>query len=316
MQRQTNGPGALSCEGRYRIVGQLGVGGMGIVYLASDLRLDREVAVKVVRKDRADGPGAFRQLEREAAAMVRANGPHVCSVYDLTEWDGRPCLVIERLVGDTLEARIASGRVETMELLDIAEQLAEALEAVHRVGLIHQDIKPSNVFVTTTGLIKLLDFGLAEACGVAPNDTAFGHRSARHSVLGTANYIAPERILRRPVDHRSDLFSLGAVIYEMTTGRQPFAGASSAEALFNVLDSTPPPIRTVTSGRPVAIGRLVRKLLEKSPERRYRSAAGVRRDLADMRTGESMPRPRKNAQRRFTIGGINDAAKNRDHARL
>ena len=204
MQGHTNRPRALGTAGRYRIVGQLGAGGMGIVYQAIDMRLHRRVALKIVRKDRAEGPGAMRQLEREAAAMVRANDPRVCSVYDLTEWDGFPCLVMERLAGQTLQARMAAGRIETDELLDIAQQIAQALEAVHRVGLIHQDIKPANVFVTNTGLVKLLDFGLAEASDVSPSDRLSVHRTARHSVLGTTNYIAPERILRRPVDHRSD----------------------------------------------------------------------------------------------------------------
>ena len=315
MHRHADGTRTASGDGRYRIVGLLGAGGMGIVYLAYDLRLQRDVALKVARKTAADGPGAFRQLEREAAAMVRATGPQVCSVYDLTEWDGRPCLVMERLVGCTLEARIASGAMATPDLFAIAEQIARGLEAVHRADLIHQDIKPSNVFVTTTGQVKLLDFGLAEPRNAAPGDRASGLRAARESVRGTASYMAPERILRHPVDQRSDLFSLGAIIYEMATGRQPFAGASSAETLFNVLDSTPPAIRTGTSGRPAAIGQLVRRLLAKSPERRYVSASAVRRDLVTMRTDQSTPVRRKGVQRQFTTRGVHDASKNHVHTR-
>ena len=310
MYRHTDGTRTAGGDGRYRIVEPLGAGGMGIVYLAFDLRLQRDVALKVARKTAADGPGVFRQLEREAAAMVRATGPQVCSVYDLTEFDGRPCLVMERLVGCTLEALIAGGAMATLELLAIAEQLARGLDAVHRAGLIHLDIKPSNVFVTTTGQVKLLDFGLAEPRIAAAGDRASGLRAARESVRGTASYMAPERILRQPVDQRSDLFSLGAIVYEMATGRQPFAGASSAEALFNVLDSTPPAIRTGHIGPAGRDRPAVRRLLAKSPERRYVSAAAVRKDLVAMRTDQSTPVRRKGIQRQFSTRGIHDASKN------
>src|SRR5262245_46671786 len=215
MLSQSTRPYPLLLVGRYKIVGLLGAGGMGTVYDAVDTRLGRAVAIKVPRMDRVECPSGLQQLRREVASMIRASGPRVCQVHDLFQWSGRPCVVLERLVGSTLQARMAAGRLPNDELLDVAEQLADALEDIHRAGLIHQDIKPANVFVTAAGVVKLLDFGLAEVSDPARARTEAGMRQGRPSVLGTTSYIAPERILRRPVDLRSDLFSLGAVLYEM-----------------------------------------------------------------------------------------------------
>jgi serine/threonine protein kinase len=312
MHQPTSGPQAGSCQKRYRILGRLGVGGMGVVYEAQDQRLHRTVALKVGRHGPADGADAWRQFEREASAMARAQSPHVCAVYDLADVNGRPCLVMERLEGRTLRTRMDAGPLETLDVLDIAHQIAEALEAVHQAGLIHQDIKPSNLFVTAAGAVKLLDFGLAESRDQA--DDTPRRPIARPSVFGTTNYIAPERILRRPADHRSDLFSLGAVLYEMSTGRQPFAGASPAEALFNVLDKTPAPVRSQASGRVLPVDPLVRKLLAKNPEQRYRSAADVRRALAAIRAGALMPGPQMKRSRPSTMRGVHHAVHNDNRA--
>ena len=286
---------------------------MGIVYDAFDERLQRPVALKVGRHGAADSRDAFRQLEREAAAMARVSSPRVCAVYDLADYGGRPFLVMERLRGWTLRARMADGPIAALEVVDIAHQIAQALEAVHQAGLVHQDIKPSNVFVTDDGTIKLLDFGLAESCAAAPADPAPGRLPIRTSVVGTTNYIAPERILRRPVDYRSDLFSLGAVIYEMATGKQPFAGASSAEALFNVLDKTPAPIRAQATGG-LPLDPLVRKLLAKKPQQRCASAAEVREELAALRAGARIQTPHTKVQRRSIMRGMHHVVDNHDRA--
>jgi serine/threonine protein kinase len=278
-------PKASTPRGRYRITAPLGLGGMGVVFEAVDTVRHRTVALKFARAFRDDHAEGLRQLAHEAHAQALANNVRVCSIYDVTTHDGQPCLVMERLVGRTLEARLEDGRIDNDELISMALQLTEALAAVHRAGLVHQDIKPANLFVTRFGSIKLLDFGLARRAGSAPGDSGSKKRSARPAVLGTTNYIAPERILRRPADPRSDLFSLGAVIYEMATGRPPFAGASPAATIFNVLDSQPPSIRAAAPGRPIALDRLVRKLLAKPADRRYQSAAAVRKALLRIRAG-------------------------------
>jgi serine/threonine protein kinase len=267
---------------RYWIVQRLGSGGMGVVYEAIDVRSYRRVALKVLRQGRTDPASAYRALAREAVAMTLVGGSGVCRVYDLTECYGQPCLVMERLVGSTLQARLAAGTLGIPTAIDAATQIAAALEAIHRAGLIHQDIKPANVFITESGRIKILDFGLAATADEPAGDHA-ACRQVHPDVLGTASYIAPERILRAPVDQRSDLFSLGTVIYEMAFGRSPFAAASAAEALFNVLESDPPPV-TLRSTAAIAVDRLARILLDKNPARRYQSASEVRRALTRMQT--------------------------------
>jgi serine/threonine-protein kinase len=263
---------------RYRIRRCLGAGGMGIVYEAVDLRLKRLVAIKMARHTmrKAD---ALQQLDHEAAAMARVAGPHGCAVYDVTDWDGRPCLIMEHLQGSTLQARIAAGPLTAAEGLAIARQLAAALSAVHHAGLVHCDVKPSNVFIAGRGVVKLIDFGLAEAWPAKADKTP-ARGSGATSILGTSNYIAPERILRQGVDCRTDLFSLGAVIYEMTAGRPPFTGDSPAEVLFNVLQATPARLDDRRSGRAAAVAPVVRKLLAKSPANRFPSAAAVEQALA------------------------------------
>jgi serine/threonine protein kinase len=309
-------PTTSKTAGRYRITGQLGLGGMGVVLEALDTWQQRRVALKFARGP-FDGQSTGRkQLTREARAQALPNDIRVCAVYDVTTYDGLPCLVMERLVGGTLQARIETGNIGNDELLNTAIQLAGVLAAVHRVGLVHQDIKPANVFLTRTGLIKLLDFGLATSAGTLPGDAASRKRAAKSAVLGTANYIAPERILRRPADPRSDLFSLGVVIYEMATGRPPFAGASPAEIIFNVLDKNPPSIHGAAPGRPVALARLVRKLLEKHPGERYQSATAVRRALLKIRAAQPTSLEHRDVSHSLFMGGIHNGPNNDRRARL
>ena len=262
---------------RYWIVQRLGSGGLGVVYEAIDARPSGRVALKVLRQGRSDPASARNALEREAAAMTRAAGPGVCRAYGVSECCGQPCLVMERLVGCTLQARLAARRMHMRSAIAMAAQIAAALQTIHRAGVIHSDIKPANVFITERGRIKILDFGLATTTD-APAAGSGAGRAAAHDVLGTASYIAPERILGATVDERSDLFSLGAVLYEMAFGRSPFAAATPAEVIFNVLENDPPSA-PMQSGGAVAFERLVRILLDKNPARRCRSAAEVRRAL-------------------------------------
>jgi serine/threonine-protein kinase len=190
---------------------------------------------------------------------------------------------MERLIGCTLQARLAVAPMGIETAIDVGVQIAAALETIHRAGLVHSDLKPANVFITDTGRIKILDFGLAMPLDADEAGRHAGRRTDRE-VLGTASYISPERILRAPIDHRSDLFSFGAVLYEVAFGRSPFAGASPADTLFRVLESDPPPTAAARRTPAAAIDALARLLLDKNPARRCRSAADVRRALMHIQT--------------------------------
>ena len=269
-----SGQAAAADGKRYTIVGRLGSGGMGTVFEATDSRLRRPVALKFARRnDRS----AERQLAWEAAVMTLPQHDRVCSVYDLSKYRGRICLVLERLIGDTLAARLAKGTVPTRRVVSIGIQIADALTAIHAVGLVHQDIKPANIFLTLTGDVKVLDFGLAAVVG----DPSNGRRSKRTSrcVRCSANYVAPERLLGQRADFRSDLYSLGVVLYEMTTGRAPFAAESVDAILDRVLTSEVPPMRGLVPGVPASLERLVAGLLSPQAQDRPQSAADVGRAL-------------------------------------
>ena len=283
MQGQQMRSREAGSTGQYRIVGLLGAGGMGTVVEAIDMSRGRPVALKFARTRKGDTTSAAQQLSHEAQAMTRAKSPHVCEVFGVTTCEGQPCLAMESLIGRVLQCRLVRGPIAIRAVVDLGLQVASALEQVHGAGLVHQDIKPANIFITSSGLIKLLDFGAAARFDAPPD--ARVKRPSGADVLGTTNYIAPERILRQPPDPRSDLFSLGAVMYEMVTGRQPFAGISPAEVLFNVLDVDPPSLRAFAPDCPAALDRIVRRLLAKRPERRFQSAAQLRRALLRLRDG-------------------------------
>jgi serine/threonine protein kinase len=270
---------------QFWVVGRLGSGGLGVVYDAIDLRARRRVALKVLRHGRTDPASARHALEHEAAAMTLARGPRVCRTYGLAECGGQPCLVMERLIGCTLQARLSVAPMSIETAIDTGVQIAAALETIHRAGLVHADLKPANMFITDTGRIKILDFGLAVHLDAGEAGRHARRRADQH-VLGTASYISPERILRAPIDHRSDLFSFGAVLYEMAFGRSPFAGASPADTLFKVLESDPPPTAAAGGTPAAAVDALARLLLEKNPARRCQSAADVRRALTHIRTAQ------------------------------
>ncbi len=266
----------------YRVVGKLGVGGMGVVYDAEDQSLPRRVALKFLSEDLAGDEDATRRLRREAQIIALLNHPHICTVYEIAEHEGRAFIAMERLDGRNLKAHMARKKLETPEILDIALQIAQALEAAHAKGIVHRDIKPGNIFIDAGGRVKVLDFGLARRLPEAGEHSALAPiegSTIPGRPIGTASYMAPERILQMPLDPRCDLFSLGVVIYEMATGRLPFAGASPAETVTNILEREPIPASQLSPDRPGQLDRIVSKLVSKRADDRYQSATDLQSDL-------------------------------------
>jgi serine/threonine protein kinase len=262
----------------YRITGKLGVGGMGVVYEAEDTRLSRAVALKFLPDELADDPDMARRFQREAETVALLNHPHICTIYDVGEHEGRRFIAMERCEGVNLKTYMARKTLETAEIVDIALQITHALGAAHAKGVVHRDIKPGNIVVSDMGQVKVLDFGLARRFRMADTGAlGIDGSTMPGRPLGTANYMAPERILQMPLDPRSDLFSVGVVIYEMATGRLPFAGASPADTVSNVLDKDPIPMRTLAPDRPAGLEAIAQRLLAKGADERYQSAA----ELAD-----------------------------------
>ena len=264
----------------YRVTGKLGVGGMGVVYEAEDTRLSRAVALKFLPEELAGDPDAIRRFEREAQTVAILNHPHICTIYDVGDHQGRRFIAMERVDGVNLKTYMARNTLDTPAVVDIALQVTDALAAAHAKGVVHRDIKPGNIIVAPSGQVKVLDFGLARRFKLsetgplgADGSTIIGRP------LGTANYMAPERILQMPVDPRSDLFSLGVVIYEMATGRLPFAGASPSETVANILDKDPEPLTRLSPKHPKSLEHIVRRLLARRAGDRFASAADLTQAL-------------------------------------
>jgi hypothetical protein len=252
---------------------------MGEVYRARDPRLDRYVAVKVLTSSQGATPEELERFQREARASARVSHPHICAVYDVGREGGVPFLVMELLEGETLSERLSRGPVPIDAGLPIAIQIAEALEELHRRHVVHRDLKPSNVMLTAGG-VKLLDFGLAklrdgEYEDIRHKATKSLHLTDERTVLGTLPYMAPEQIEGRPVDPRTDIFALGVVVYEMTTGRAPFEGASRASLAAAILTHEPPPISSQIPKAPASLDRLVKQCLAKDPDQRWQSTHDV-----------------------------------------
>jgi serine/threonine protein kinase/Tol biopolymer transport system component len=274
--------------GPYEIVGPLGAGGMGEVYRARDTRLDRDVAIKVLPEHAAQSPDARQRFEREARAISSLNDPHICTLYDVGHQNGTDFLVMELIEGETLAKRLEAGPIGIPDLLRIAIDVAGALEKAHRHGVLHRDLKPQNVMLTKAGA-KLMDFGLAKSAGAAvpgssvPQSLSPPTRTtpltAQGTLVGTFQYMSPEQVEGNDADVRSDIFAVGAVLYEMATGRRAFEGKTTASVIAAVLERDPPPISSVQPLSPPALERTVRTCLAKDPDARFQSAHDVRLQL-------------------------------------
>lgn len=272
--------------GRYEIQSPLGAGGMGEVYRARDTQLDRTVAVKILPPHLSADPGARQRMDREARAISSLNHPSICTLHDVGHHDGIDFLVMECLEGETLAARLMRGPLPLDQALRYGIAICEGLENAHRSGVIHRDLKPSNIMLTKSGL-KLMDFGLAKAMPVVaqPADVtvtspaASAPLTAKGVIVGTCQYMSPEQIEGKDADAPSDIFALGAVLYEMVTGKRAFDGKTTASVIAAVLERDPPPISTVQPMSPPALDRVVKTCLVKDPEQRWHTAHDVRLEL-------------------------------------
>ena len=283
------GPGKMLAH--YRILSEIGRGGMGVVYEAQDTTLDRRIALKILPEEATAKLDRLERFRREARVVAALNHPGIVTIHSVEEAEGIHFLTMELVRGKTLHERIPAGGLPADRIFQIAIPLAEALSAAHERGVIHRDLKPSNVLVTEEGRIKVLDFGLAKLASVEEGSGEESILPTRSLLtgegrrLGTFPYMSPEQVMGRVLDHRSDIFSFGIVLYEMATGTRPFSGASTAELASSILRDAPEPVAGLRPDLPGHFAWILRRCLEKDPRRRYQSALDIRNELEDLRNG-------------------------------
>jgi serine/threonine protein kinase/Tol biopolymer transport system component len=308
--------------GHYRIVELLGKGGMGEVYLADDIRLQRRVALKILARELASDPDRRERFEREARAAAALNHPNIVTIHSVEEADGIPFLTLELIDGQTLADLIPDGGLPLDRVLTLAIPLADAVGAAHQRGITHRDLKPANVMLTSDGRVKVLDFGLAklkeDARLAVEAGQPTGMLTGDGRIVGTVAYMSPEQAEGKPVDQRSDVFSLGVILYEMATGGRPFTGDTQMSILSSIMKDSPKPVTDARRGLPRDFSRLVMRCLAKDVEDRYQSAKDVRNDLRalknDLTSGEVVPisasgdaptmAPIRSVSRNFLIGAV------------
>jgi len=301
----------------YRILGKLGGGGMGVVYEAEDVRLGRRVALKFIPDNLVGDPKSLERFEREARAASQLNHPNICTIHGIEDNNGHPFIVMEKLEGQSVKQMIHGKPMDVDEILDIGVQVADALVASHAKGIIHRDIKPANIFLTNIGQAKVLDFGLAkltmEAKLATSTDTGIEDSLTAVGVIpGTAVYMAPEQARSEPLDPRSDLFSFGVVLYEMSTGKKPFSGTNIVTTLDAVLHQKPTPPSSLNAAIPPELENIIGRAMEKDKAKRYQSAAEMKADLQHLkketesgltRTSAKLKQPLRVASNTFQRSG-------------
>ena len=270
----------------YRILEKLGAGGMGEVYLAEDMKLGRKVAIKILSEEYTTNKDRLHRFEQEAAAASNLNHPNILTIHEVGADDGRHFIATEYIDGVTLRRKAAEAPLEIREILDIAIQIASALEEAHAAGIVHRDVKPDNVMVRRNGYVKVLDFGLAkltETVDRSPLDPDAATRVLVHTdagvVMGTSHYMSPEQARGKPVDARSDIWSLGVVIYELVAGRTPFSGETSTDVIVAITQKEPPPLARFAPNVPAELDWIVNKTLRKDRDERYQTIKELLTDL-------------------------------------
>ena len=305
--------------GPYEIVKPLGAGGMGEVYRARDSRLKRDVAIKVLPASFSSDPDRLRRFEQEAQAAGSLNHPNIAAVYDVGTHEGAPYVVSELLEGETLRSHLVAGGLSPRQAIDCAQQIAQGPAAAHEKGIVHRDLKPENLFVTTDGRVKILDFGLAKLTQTEPGGTRTDIPTTPATgtepgiVLGTLGYMSPEQVRGQHVDHRSDIFSFGAILYEMLSGQRAFRGGSAADTMSAILREDPPDLSATDRRVSPGMDRIARHCLEKNPERRFQSARDLAFDLEALSeaSGQAaippavvLPRPNRRVAGAAIVSGL------------
>jgi serine/threonine protein kinase len=273
--------------GHYRVTSRLGAGGMGVVFLAEDTRLERKAAIKFLSAELAADPERRQRFLKEARAASALNHPHVCVVYDVGETDdGLPFIAMEFIEGASLDSVLKKRRLDVPQVVDLAAQVADALDAAHACRIVHRDIKPANISLNERGQVKVLDFGLAKRMPRESTDalglTSSMHQTQQGQILGTPSYMSPEQALGKDLDHRTDIFSMGVVLYELTTGRRPFTGANFGEIVNKIVNAQPAAIARLNYDVPPELERITLKCLQKSSDRRYQTARELMVDLRNL----------------------------------